>query len=62
MMKPNEDIFIFAIQKLDASNEDIIFIDDKKENVKTASLLGLKTILFENVDKTKELLYKYLNA
>jgi HAD superfamily hydrolase (TIGR01509 family) len=62
MMKPNEDIFNSAIQKLDAANEDIIFIDDKEENVKTASLLGLKTVLFENADKTKELLYHYLNS
>lgn len=62
MMKPNEDIFYSAIHKLDASKEDIIFIDDKEENVKAASLLGLKTILFENVDETKELLYKYLNV
>jgi HAD superfamily hydrolase (TIGR01509 family) len=62
MMKPNADIFISAVQKLNASNEDIIFIDDKEENVKAASLLGLKTILFENVDETKELLYKYLNV
>jgi putative hydrolase of the HAD superfamily len=60
MMKPNEDIFYSAIHKLDASKEDIIFIDDKEENVKTASLMGLKTILFENADKTRELIMREL--
>jgi HAD superfamily hydrolase (TIGR01509 family) len=59
MMKPHEDIFISAIQKLDASNQNIIFIDDKEENIKTGSFLGLKTILFENLDKTKKILSRY---
>ena len=60
MMKPNKDIFISAIQKLDASSEDVIFIDDKEENIKTGSLLGLKTILFESTDHTKEMISRYL--
>ena len=61
MMKPNKDIFISAIQTLNVPPEDVIFIDDKEENIKTASLLGLKTILFENADKTKEILSQYLD-
>jgi HAD superfamily hydrolase (TIGR01509 family) len=61
MMKPNKDIFISTLQKLNASNEDVIFIDDKKENIKTGSLLGLKTILFESADQTKEKLSQYLS-
>jgi HAD superfamily hydrolase (TIGR01509 family) len=56
MMKPNEDIFMSAVQKLNAPVKDIIFIDDKEENINTGSLLGLKTILFESADKTKEML------
>jgi HAD superfamily hydrolase (TIGR01509 family) len=60
MMKPNEDIFISAIQKLDAPVKDIIFIDDKEENIKTGSFLGLKTILFESADKTREILAQLL--
>lgn len=62
MMKPNEDIFNSAIQKLGALKKDIVFIDDKEENVRAASSLGLKTIIFENADKTKEILYQYLNS
>jgi putative hydrolase of the HAD superfamily len=61
MMKPDRDIFISAIQKLNASPGDIIFIDDKEENIKTGALLGLKTILFESADRTKELLSQYLS-
>ena len=61
MMKPNKDIFISSIQKLNASNNDIIFIDDKDENIKTGLLLGLRTILFENVDKTREILSQYVD-
>jgi len=61
MMKPNKDIFISAIQALNASNEDVIFIDDKAENIKTGSLLGLKTILFESAEQTKEMLSQYLS-
>lgn len=60
MMKPNKDIFISAAQKLNALNEDIIFIDDKEENIHTGASLGFKTILFENADKTKEILSSYL--
>jgi len=62
MMKPNKDIFISAIQTLNASIEDIIFIDDKEENIQTGSLLGLKTILFESAGKTREILTHYLSA
>jgi HAD superfamily hydrolase (TIGR01509 family) len=61
MMKPHEDIFISAIQKLNASIKNVIFIDDKEENIKTGSLLGLKTILFESADNTKEILSQYLS-
>jgi HAD superfamily hydrolase (TIGR01509 family) len=61
MMKPNEDIFISAIHKLNASIKNVIFIDDKEENIKTGSILGLKTILFESADLTKEILSQYLS-
>jgi HAD superfamily hydrolase (TIGR01509 family) len=61
MMKPDKDIFVSAIQKLNASAKNVIFIDDKEENIKTGSLLGLKTILFESADQTREILSQYLS-
>jgi HAD superfamily hydrolase (TIGR01509 family) len=60
MKKPDKDIFMAAVQQLDASNEDVIFIDDKEENINTGASLGFKTILFENADRTKELIFQYL--
>lgn len=53
MMKPSSDIFEFAINTLPATTENIIFVDDKIENVEAAKRMGLKTILFETSEKTK---------
>lgn len=61
MRKPDRDIFISAAKKLGAAYEDIIFIDDKAENINTGESLGFKTILFEDAEKTKELLFQYLD-
>ena len=55
-MKPNRDIFILSMQTLGASAKDIIFIDDKEENIKTGQALGFETILFESADRTKEMI------
>ncbi len=60
MMKPGRDIFISAIQKLGASPENVIFMDDKAENIETGKLLGLKTIHFESAEKTREILSHFL--
>ncbi len=60
MRKPDKDIFMAAVQQLNASNEDVIFIDDKEENINTGISLGFKTILFENAARTKELIFQYL--
>jgi HAD superfamily hydrolase (TIGR01509 family) len=56
MMKPHEDIFRSALQTMNAAVDDVIFIDDKEENIKTGRMMGLKTILFENATKTRSLL------
>ncbi len=61
MRKPDRDIFLTAVKKMDVQNEDVIFIDDKEENIKAGESLGFKTILFENAEKTKELLFQYLD-
>jgi HAD superfamily hydrolase (TIGR01509 family) len=60
MMKPDEDIFLSAIRTLNACVKDVIFIDDKEENIKTGEALGFKTILFESVDRTEEMLTRFL--
>ncbi len=62
MMKPNSDIFEFAINELSTSPENIIFVDDKIENISTAERMGLKTVLFETTDKTQKELLQILNC
>jgi len=44
MIKPNLDIYEHLIKNSSCKPEEIIFIDDKKENVSAASQLGIKTI------------------
>ncbi len=41
MRKPDKDIFISSCSELNASNEDVIFIDDKEENINTGVAIGI---------------------
>ena len=46
-LKPNPDIYLDVIKEFDgAQPKELIFIDDKKENIKGAKQVGLKPILF----------------
>jgi len=40
--------FIIVLKKLRVKPEETLFIDDNKNNVKTAKSIGIKTILFKN--------------
>jgi putative hydrolase of the HAD superfamily len=46
-LKPDEKIFKAVLKKINEKPEDILFIDDKKENVKAAESFGIKGIVFE---------------
>ncbi len=53
MRKPNPKIYRFLMQKLKKKNKslrykEIVFIDNRDYNLKPASKLGMKTILFKN--------------
>jgi len=50
MTKPNKDIFEFALKKLQAKPEEVVFIDDKTEHLQGAKNVGMRTILFENTE------------
>jgi len=52
--KPNPEIYKIALSKLNASSEECIFIDDKKENCQAAEKLGIKSIVFENPIQLKK--------
>lgn len=52
MIKPNRDIFELAVERLGASPEEIVFIDDKEEHLNGARRVGLRTVLFNDTGST----------
>jgi len=56
MEKPNEDIYLYALNRLNRIPGECIFVDDRMPNVKVANILGMNGILFENIEKlTKDI-------
>ncbi|MBN1646321.1 HAD family phosphatase [Candidatus Woesearchaeota archaeon] len=58
MVKPDPSLFkhVLSDSRLDASR--CIFIDDKTDNVKAAEKMGIRSILFENIEQLKKELAK----
>lgn len=57
LKKPDPEIYLLAINKLGVKPEECIFIDDKKENLKPAKEMGIKTVLAKNPKQvTREVL------
>ncbi len=54
MTKPNPQLYGIAIYKAGFESEEIVFIDDGINNVRTAKQLGLIGIHFTNVDRLKK--------
>ncbi|MFX1573473.1 MAG: HAD family hydrolase [Promethearchaeota archaeon] len=48
MTKPNKEIFQYTIQKADCKPEEIVFIDDGLNNIRSARELGILAIKFTN--------------
>lgn len=48
MRKPEKRIYRYVIRKLRMKPEEIAFIDNNKENIKSAKELGINSILFKN--------------
>jgi putative hydrolase of the HAD superfamily len=48
MIKPHQDIFIYTLETLHKKPEEILFIDDTKENVDVAKSLGIQSIVYTN--------------
>lgn len=46
MKKPDDDIFHFFLQRYQIKPEQVLFIDDNKENVAAAEKIGVQSILF----------------
>jgi putative hydrolase of the HAD superfamily len=49
--KPDSEIYRILLNKINARPEEIVFIDNRIENLAPAEKLGIKTHLFENKDK-----------
>jgi putative hydrolase of the HAD superfamily len=58
--KPDKESYYYISWKIKIRPEDICFIDDRKENLYTARMIGMKTVLFSNPKKLKLDLSKYL--
>lgn len=47
LAKPDERFYLLALARLGAQPEEVIFLDDRLENVEAARRLGMQAILFE---------------
>ena len=47
LLKPDKRIFLTVLEKMKVHPSDVLFIDDKKENVEAALSLGMKSFVFQ---------------
>lgn len=50
MTKPHKEIFDLALERLNVSPEEVLFIDDKPGHLEGAREVGMRTLLFEDTD------------
>ena len=48
VIKPNRRFYEIALEEMNVTPEESVFIDDRKENVDTANNVGINGIFFEN--------------
>lgn len=58
MLKPNKDIFELALKKLKVKPDEVIFIDDKSEHILGAQQVGMRTILFDDIESVISQIHK----
>ena len=58
MIKPNPDIFEYALSDMSVDAEDVLFIDDRQENVSAAKKLGMSGLVFTDAASLKSYLDK----
>lgn len=46
MLKPDAEIYQYTLRKLDVKPDEMVFVDDKLENVEAATKLGIHGVLF----------------
>lgn len=52
-IKPEKEIFDYALEQIKLPANEVLFIDDKKENTDAAAKLGWNTVLFETNNPQK---------
>ena len=52
LQKPEPEIYLLIAKRLDVKHKDCIFVDDRKENLKPAKKLKMKTVLATNPRQT----------
>jgi glucose-1-phosphatase len=60
--KPRIESFKKVLNALGVRPEEVVFIDDSELNVSGASQLGIKGIVFKNLDTLRQDLRKYVDA
>jgi putative hydrolase of the HAD superfamily len=50
MVKPNADIFLYTLEKINILPEEALFIDDSQSNITAAEQLGIRGYLYTNYD------------
>lgn len=58
--KPDRGIFEYHLRRVGLTAEEVIFIDDRAINCKSAEQLGIKTIVFESVELLEQQLDEFL--
>ena len=53
MCKPSRGIYRDVLQRLNTPHEDVAFVDDRRENVRAAELLGVRGVIWKGVDNAR---------
>jgi putative hydrolase of the HAD superfamily len=54
MVKPEEDIFRLFLSRLDCNAEEVVYFDDRKENVEAALTLGMQAFAWNGPEKARK--------
>ncbi|MCX6705521.1 MAG: HAD-IA family hydrolase [Candidatus Woesebacteria bacterium] len=60
-MKPSRQFYEVLIERLGEKPEDVLFVDDKKENIEEAKSFGLKTLLYDGQKLLSESILEAIN-
>ncbi len=59
MVKPNKDIYLYTLNKVNSKPEECLFIDDSKINVDSAIELGMQGLVYNNREEFVKLVNKF---